>query len=251
LLKKISGSMDVEVKTPLHFDSEQAHPGKFMIDGLVRIARTTDEVGSPIHINSDLLYSKSKDGLSTATDVPLALSILIHEYGHHQGVKDHARLDQLGTKLQTLVLTHEVRSEFWNGNAALSIFQFNSVHHDLEKKNMNDLDRVVLENRTELYDLTDVITQAFHCPGQKPLKAIRLYNSYSERGTKFDAKTQILNRVMKAWFIANCEDGQEYDHGDLTLGLHFKKLGEENFLYLPEKTDVKFTECKKNPEVCK
>ena len=251
LLTQIAKTMSDELKVPLQFKSERTDKNSFHIDGVVRVARTGDRVGSPVLINTDLLYSKTKEGIPVAVDVPQALSILIHEYGHHHKVKDHARLDRLGTKLQTLVLNHEVRAEFWNGNAALSIYQFNSVRNDSEKKNITQLDRIVLENQDELVDLTEGVAKAFQCPGRSQAKGIRLYNAYGERGTHFDKSTQTLTKPMKAWFIASCSEGTEFDHGDVSLVLNFKKISDDHFSFLPEQTQIRFSGCKNDPGVCK
>ena len=251
LLKLILKSDAEELRTPLQFKNERANAKAFHIDRLVRVARTGDSVGAPIFINTDLLYSKGKEGVLVAMDVPQALSVLVHEYGHHHHEKDHTRLDELGTKLQTLVLNHEVRSEFWNGNAALSVYQFNSVRHDDDKKNITQLDRIVLENEDELFDLTEVVAKAFQCPDASAVKGIRLYNVYGERGTHFEQKSEVVTKPMKAWFIGSCGAGKELSHGDVKLNLNFKKIGTEKFSYLPDQTTVQFIDCKDHAEVCK
>ena len=59
LLLQIYRALPQERQTKqLFFGSEKKNPGSFMIDGNVRVARTGDEIGSPIYINSDLLYTK-------------------------------------------------------------------------------------------------------------------------------------------------------------------------------------------------
>jgi hypothetical protein len=255
LLKKIKDSLDQERKAPLDFRSDKATPDFFKIDGLIRVAKTGDNVGDPIFINQDLLYSTSPSGNEVAVDVPLATSILIHELGHHHGVKDHSALDRLGFKLQTLLLMHEERSEFWNGNAQLVVYQLNSVRSDADKKKISLIDQLVLENRSELYNLTGLLSEHMKCPISGSPAAfspgLRLYNVYGERGIRFDSKTGLLTKPMKGWFIQNCEKGKEWDHGDFTLLLTFKKVGKEMFEFLPEKTRVTVTGCKERVEVCK
>ena len=254
MLGEISDSLLTEAKTPLDFRSDQKSLDFFRIDGLIRVAKTGDHVGDPIYINQDLLYSKLPSGesvISVAIDVPLAVSILIHELGHHHGSHDHNALDRLGSKLQTALLNHEERSEFWNEKAALVVYQLNAVRHDSDKSKIASLDQLVLENNSELYNLSDRLINQLKCPDGKAPLGVRLYNVYGKRGTHFDKKTMILTKPFEGWFIETCKLGSEEEHGDFTLELSFKKTGLEQFEFLPEKTVAKVIGCKKNQDVCK
>jgi hypothetical protein len=79
----------------LRFESGQANPALFTVNGVIKSAVTGLAPGHPIFFNLDYLYLIEKDReLPLSTDV--LLSLLIHELGHHAGVEDHASLDLLG-----------------------------------------------------------------------------------------------------------------------------------------------------------
>lgn len=68
----------------------------FIIDGQIKIAVTGLNLSDPIYINKDRL--QRFDAQNRLVDMSLleAISILVHEFGHHQGVSDHSYLDRLG-----------------------------------------------------------------------------------------------------------------------------------------------------------
>ncbi len=96
----------------IRFGSEQGSPGSFLIDGQVRIAKTTSVPGDPISINRDLIVEPGALGF-----LPIALSqavaVLVHEMAHHYAVLawelglnlpletiyNHEQLDILGSKV--------------------------------------------------------------------------------------------------------------------------------------------------------
>jgi hypothetical protein len=217
----------------------------FKIDGLIRIAKTGNRIGDPIYLNSDLLYTATGPGQFKALDIPMALSILIHELGHHQGVQDHARLDLLGTKMQILAMTDSQRADFWNGNASLRTFQFNHVHADADKNHLLTTDQIVLENGGELHSLTEEILKTMPC------KALRLYNVHETRGVQFDAKTSILRKPFEAWYIQGCVPGQVSDHGNLKITLSFYKKADGLFDFRPAQTKIQKISCRDDSRVCK
>jgi hypothetical protein len=85
----------------LVFENQSADNGtRFLLHGQVRIAFTGDHARSPIHINKDMIYlNQSKESLTEAISVATAMAILSHEFGHHQGIKDHTVLDLFGAKI--------------------------------------------------------------------------------------------------------------------------------------------------------
>jgi hypothetical protein len=68
----------------------------FIIEGQVKVAVTGLNHGDPIYINRDRL--QRFDGQNRLVDMSLleTVAILVHEFGHHQGVRDHSYLDRLG-----------------------------------------------------------------------------------------------------------------------------------------------------------
>lgn len=257
LLTKIRGALSAEKakEGQIIFRSEKEQPGFFEIEGQPRVAKTGNSVGDPIYVNTDLLYYPVS-GEMRAVDIPLSVSILVHELGHHQGVKDHAALDILGSKLQALLLTQSQRAEFWNGNAALITYQLNAVRRDEDKKKLNAVDQLLLENDwnggSELISLTEKVVAGIGCPGGslKPL-GIRFYNLHEERGVKFDKKNRLLTKPVQAWYILSCSPGAESDHGDVEIELGFKKLLDGSFRFLPELTRVSQISCLKDVRACK
>ena len=240
------------------FHSEKKQPGLFKIDGQLRIAKTGDHVGDTIYVNTDLLYYPVS-GEMRALDIPLSVSLLIHELGHHQGVRDHAALDVLGSKLQTLLLTQSQRAEFWNGNAALITYQLNNVRRDADKKSIRTIDQLILENDwsdgSELESLTEDVLSAVRCPdGKSKPQGLRLYNLHEERGVKFDEATHTLKKPIRGWYILSCGPGKESDHGNLEIELGFHKIDdtmEGSFRFLPKLTRITQISCFKDPRVCK
>lgn len=101
ILAKIVGSMSDERKTAdqVQFVSENEKPDFFHINGEVKVAKTGSEVGSPIYVNLDLLYTKTTLGTIEPMGIPMALAILVHEFGHHVSRASHTELDLLGVKL--------------------------------------------------------------------------------------------------------------------------------------------------------
>lgn len=105
LLQKISAAAqkNLVLENRLIFVSEKERPGFFTtgVGEENRIAKTSLEILKPIYINFDLLYAN--DG-SANVDIPTMYSILTHELGHQVGIKQHAALDILGSKLKKFVL---------------------------------------------------------------------------------------------------------------------------------------------------
>lgn len=251
LIKAIAADLPMEIKTQIVFDSEKKNPGFFKIDDQVRVAKTGDQVGDPIYINSDLLYTELSKNDFKPVDVPLAASILVHELGHHHSVRDHRSLDKMGTKIQMFLLTQTSRSDFWNSNAAVYTLQFNVVRRDEDKRQIKDIDQVILEQKN-IYNLTERILSAVQCPDKNDkVVGLRIYNLHGIRGIKFISKTKILKKPFEAWYILSCKAGEESDHGDLSFSLRFTQgQNKQDFSFNPELTEVTQTSCLKEKRVC-
>lgn len=93
LLTKISQSLPSEKKNKkqLTFASEKEQPGLFIIDGNPKAAKTFDDVGSLVYINTDMITQNQQP-----MSVMEALAILTHEMGHHHQEKREDFLDLLG-----------------------------------------------------------------------------------------------------------------------------------------------------------
>lgn len=70
----------------------------FTIDGLIRVAVTGNHVGDPIYFYSNELYSPNGKPITLG----FAIGKLVHEMGHHHGVKDTPNdwLDRLGERVE-------------------------------------------------------------------------------------------------------------------------------------------------------
>ncbi len=94
VLTKIRTSLPKEKanSTQLTFASEKKNPGLFILNGELKVAKTFDEVGSIIYVNLDMI----EEGPMLIQD---GIAILVHELGHHHGIKDETFLDLLGLKV--------------------------------------------------------------------------------------------------------------------------------------------------------
>ncbi|EQC44712.1 hypothetical protein [Bacteriovorax sp. Seq25_V] len=81
---------EVIIPSNIIFVEKPANLDFFVIDGLEKVAITSNTPGSKIYINLKRIKSMS---------IADATSLLIHEFGHHLGIKDHNSLDQLGVKV--------------------------------------------------------------------------------------------------------------------------------------------------------
>jgi hypothetical protein len=255
LLKDIRSGLIGERKTPqqIEFLSGKSQPDSFKIDGQVRIAKTGNEIGSKIYVNTDLLYWSSADGKVQSIDIPSSVSILAHEFGHHHGVKDHTFLDELGSKIQAFVLKQTEQSSIWNGDVQFTIIQNNIVRLDEDKKRLHDVDQVLIAYGEQLVDLTGKMLAAMRCPHKsESIKGLHIYNLHEERGIKLDNKVRIDRKPLRAWYILSCRTGEESDHGDLQISLGLRrdlKTKEPDFLL--EESTFQQESCLKNPLTCK
>jgi len=149
----------------LIFDSEKKHPGTFLIDGLIRLAKTGDAIGSPIFINTDLLYIKDDSGEVKALDLPTAAAILTHELGHHQGTREHQLLDLLGSKVRRMLKQHTQTINI--GKLEASLVQYE----------LNDLDQLIVSDGDVMTDLSEKVHAIAKCPFKDSnLVALQLWN---------------------------------------------------------------------------
>ncbi len=141
----------------LIFLSEKKNPGTFIIDGEVKVAKTGNHLGSPIYINTDLLYAKNPVGYYEALSFSEAIAILIHEVGHHYGYPNHTELDLLGVKVGGLLQQNVATTPLlpWNKSIMLTVINdFNEKSFPTVLLNIGDL----------MYDLSDRVKSKLNCP---------------------------------------------------------------------------------------
>ena len=253
LLALIRTTLEDERRNPkqLQFVSGRETSDRFEIDGKVRIARTGDAVGSPILINTDLLYWTTTAGRQ-ALDMATAVSVLVHELGHHHSEKSHEKLDILGSKVQAIVKKQVLESVIWDGNISLQVVQFNLVRNDADKIKLHDIDQVLIESRDQFANLTHLVLEAVRCPNPaQSIKGLRIYNLHEERGMTYDAVTKIFTKPLRAWYVLSCEEGTQSDHGDLAITLALRRReGTNEPEFYPKQSQVRQIRCANDPNVC-
>lgn len=158
LLLQIYRALPRERQTKqIFFGSERNAPGSFMIDGNVRVARTGDEIGSPIYINADLLYTKGEGDSYDPVSIPEAVAILVHELGHHQGYHSHEELDLLGVRVSLLLQQKFISTPLipWSPNEiSASVLNTNLL---------NGFPQVLLSVGDEVLDVSSIYAREVHC----------------------------------------------------------------------------------------
>ena len=159
LALKIMKAMPIERghKRPIQFKSEKKNPGFFLIDGQIKAAKTGLQIGSPIYINSDMTVRTTFYGQKEAMDEPEVLAILIHELGHHHGIKDEAQLDNFASKFQTALLASLQRVELGFRTANIQVSVLNTA-------GLGNLPQVWVSDGAQMFDLSKMILPYLKCP---------------------------------------------------------------------------------------
>lgn len=130
VLQKIYSGLPQDKKlNQLTFSSEKNNPGSFIIDGNVRIAKTGSTIGSPIVINTDLLYNKNQSGSYEAISIPEAVAVLVHEFGHHYGNFSHEELDLIGVRVSLLLQSKVISTPLvpWRSDISMTVLNQDST----------------------------------------------------------------------------------------------------------------------------
>lgn len=93
-------------ENPLIFVSEKQEPGTFLIGGEMKVAKTGLKPGTPIYINTDMIYSKNIFGLVEPLSISQAVAVLVHELGHHVSKLSHSELDLIGVRVSLMLQNH-------------------------------------------------------------------------------------------------------------------------------------------------
>lgn len=171
LLEKIYQNFDDELAGPgVRFASSKEQPDLFEVDdnGVTRTAVTGDSVGSPIYFNLERLYP-IVNGEPQYVDVLTAVGFLVHELGHHHGVKDHTYLDRLGGKVRDFLGSQRWLStdlkKFKNNQFTVSAFfpamlyEVNDLY--ISKSRMH----VSVSNGYQIFDLSPFFATPSRCKG--------------------------------------------------------------------------------------
>lgn len=114
ILEKIKAILPAEraQEKPIVFKSETKHPNTFIINGEVKVAKTSLHSPSTIYFNTDQLYRVNTLGVVEAISIGEAAALVLHELGHHLGIVDHDRLDVLGSKIEYQLQNHILKIPF-------------------------------------------------------------------------------------------------------------------------------------------
>lgn len=159
ILTRIAGGLNDERKggNQVQFDSEKNHPGTFIIDYEVKVAKTGSTIGSLILINSDLLYTKNELGFYIPMSVSEAVAVLVHELGHHYGNYSHTDLDLLGVRV-AMLLQHKTYSTPllpWSQQISAMV-----INPDLD----NSFPEVLLYVEDQVIDVSEQFKNTVFCP---------------------------------------------------------------------------------------
>jgi hypothetical protein len=159
LLNKILAALPQEHASAdqIRFASEKESPGTFLINGEIKAAKTGNKIGSPIYFNRDLLTSKSIHNIFEPISLSNAVSLLVHEMGHHHLSKfEEADLDLLGIKV-SLLLDQEInQTPVFPNNRNINAVIIND-------KVTTFYPEVLLYIGDDVYDITEKFKDALLC----------------------------------------------------------------------------------------
>lgn len=159
ILKKILEGLpqEKENKSQIQFISEKQSPGTFILEGNVKVAKTGSRIGSPIYINTDLIYAKNEIGYYIPTSISESAAILIHELGHHYGPYTHDELDLIGVRLAMLLNNKTYTTPLLPWDQEISATVINS---SLDKS----FPDILLNIEDKVVDLSSQYKSMINCP---------------------------------------------------------------------------------------
>lgn len=159
IAQQIYNGLDYEKKVSdqIQFTSEKKNPGTFIIDDEVKIAKTGSQVGSPIIVNVDFLYSKNEQGFYIPITVPDAVMMLVHELGHHYGDYSHLELDILGVKVAKVIQNKMYVTPLlpWSQQVSMTV---------INPARMLSFPQVFINVEDTLIDISQLMEKSIYCP---------------------------------------------------------------------------------------
>lgn len=248
LLQQIFTNMPQEkLSKQLIFASESKEPGTFIIDGLVRVAKTGSTVGSPIYVNSDLLYTKNEADSYDPVSIPEAVAILIHEMGHHYGNYTHEELDLIGVRASLLLQQKFISTPLipWNAEISAIVFNPNLV---------SSFPEVLLNVGDDVIDISAEYKDAVACVGLTvpipilPIPDLELLNKkpvasilHNVHWAQFKEKNEELAVTITGNVSNNCvyktNIGIRNNESKLNITFRMKKSNGK-WVYIKESLDV-------------
>ena len=131
---------------------------EFEIDGRVRIAVTGNAVGGQIFINLDLLLYLDTASAIRPVSLESAVAVLVHEFGHHHGIKDHTALDRMGAKVGGMLMARVMRTDMGPGKR-----DFLVTIVDLDRPDA--IPQLAVSDGKDSVDLSAGLARLLRCPG--------------------------------------------------------------------------------------
>lgn len=175
------------------FLSEKQNPGFFTTGETEgnRIAKTFPRVGSPIYVNTDLLYNDGQPALNFAA----ISSLIIHELGHQAGVEDHQYLDVIGAKVAAFMVMKTNHYAYTPENEKPIVFSITNHGPGLKRP----LLMFNFKNQKSV-NLTQILWQSSSCKSEQEVRtSIELTNGHF----LFD---EVNHLKFKAWISVKCTD---------------------------------------------
>lgn len=212
ILEKINDGLPRERQnlSQIQFDSEKANPGFFIIEGEVKVAKTGSQIGSPVFINTDLLYTRNELGFFIPLSISECVAILVHELGHHYGAFTHTDLDLTGVRVALMLQNKTYSTPLlpWSEQISAVI-----INRDVETSYPD----ILLYVEDQAFDLSQQFKDAVFCPkafipipflpdiplsNKKPLSTLAHNVHWSKLAT--DGSTALLS--IRADLAHKCKD---------------------------------------------
>ncbi len=255
ILQEIRSSHSLEraMKDPLIFKSERHDPGTFLIDGLVRIAKTANNVGEPIFINQDLLYTIGPMGAVVPLTYASAVTLLIHELGHHhgmQGPNSHEKLDNVGAKVARLLQSQTQET-------SISPFQKHiiatGINFSLGRGNSTQL---LLTTGTGLIDLTSQLRNAVTCKNSSsktPLNLMVWNLHWMREHWDLAGQNSALRFPLRGQLFLQCLSGEVAafsQNYDIVIDLGFERDEQGKLKFVSDSEQLHMVDCFANKSDC-
>jgi hypothetical protein len=177
-LKNIFQSIEYEKTINLNMIQFAPQSNLFVVDGKLKIAVTGIHKGDPIYFNKDMLYELDTGNILKPISLLQIVSILIHEFGHHQGILDHNYLDKIG-----VIVANQTRFE---SQFIKRYPRFNKLGAQLvsPRTNMIAPSKLALIDDEKYLDLSLIINKIVQCPQMESqatfVDTVNLWNVYWE-----------------------------------------------------------------------
>ncbi|MDZ4661695.1 MAG: hypothetical protein SGJ18_08750 [Pseudomonadota bacterium] len=203
LLKKIYHSIETERKTKDQLQFRSQKDEDFEIDGQMKVAKTGSHIGDIIYINLNMIYEKNAEGAEQPLSDSETLAILVHEMGHHHGVKDEILLDSLAAKVQASSQGRSQRVElgYLAANVALSALNFG---------NWERHSQLWASDGKQLIDLNSFVKAAIQCRPGTSLRGSNISNLHWKL-EPLHKDRRVMTFQSRAWLVGFCRGPRGWD----------------------------------------